>query len=48
MFHFSVRVSYIDKNGKKTEVKGKIGDNILYLAHRYEIEMEGNNIKRTI
>ncbi|XP_037811731.1 adrenodoxin-like protein 1, mitochondrial [Lucilia sericata] len=36
-----VRVTYIDKNGKRTEVKGKIGDNVLYLAHRYEIEMEG-------
>ncbi|XP_046809013.1 adrenodoxin-like protein 1, mitochondrial [Lucilia cuprina] len=36
-----VRVTYVDKNGKRTEVKGKIGDNVLYLAHRYEIEMEG-------
>ncbi|XP_065360464.1 adrenodoxin-like protein 1, mitochondrial [Calliphora vicina] len=36
-----VRVTYIDKNGKRTEVKGKVGDNALYLAHRYEIEMEG-------
>lgn len=22
-------------------IKGKVGDNVLYLAHRYEIEMEG-------
>ncbi|TMW51475.1 hypothetical protein DOY81_003446 [Sarcophaga bullata] len=36
-----VRVTYIDKNGKRIEVKGKVGDNVLYLAHRYEIEMEG-------
>uniref|UniRef100_A0A1A9W4C0 2Fe-2S ferredoxin-type domain-containing protein n=1 Tax=Glossina brevipalpis TaxID=37001 RepID=A0A1A9W4C0_9MUSC len=36
-----VRVIYIDKDGKRIEVKGKVGDNILYLAHRYEIEMEG-------
>uniref|UniRef100_A0A1B0G3A7 2Fe-2S ferredoxin-type domain-containing protein n=1 Tax=Glossina morsitans morsitans TaxID=37546 RepID=A0A1B0G3A7_GLOMM len=36
-----VRVIYIDKDGKRLEVRGKIGDNILYLAHRYEIEMEG-------
>lgn len=30
-----VRVSFVDKDGKRTEVKGKIGDNVLYLAHRY-------------
>ncbi|KAL9905292.1 adrenodoxin-like protein 1, mitochondrial [Glossina fuscipes] len=36
-----VRVIYIDKDGKRLEVRGKVGDNILYLAHRYEIEMEG-------
>ncbi|XP_014219606.1 adrenodoxin-like protein, mitochondrial [Copidosoma floridanum] len=36
-----VNVVYIDKNGKKIPVKGKIGDNVLYLAHRYNIEMEG-------
>uniref|UniRef100_A0A1B0AVT2 2Fe-2S ferredoxin-type domain-containing protein n=1 Tax=Glossina palpalis gambiensis TaxID=67801 RepID=A0A1B0AVT2_9MUSC len=35
-----VRVIYIDKDGKRLEVRGKVGDNILYLAHRYEIEME--------
>lgn len=39
--NFSVRVTYIDKDGKRTEVKGKVGDNVLYLAHRYGIEMEG-------
>ncbi|CAG9572610.1 unnamed protein product [Danaus chrysippus] len=36
-----VNVVYIDKDGKKTNVRGKIGDNVLYLAHRYGIEMEG-------
>lgn len=29
------------KNGEKIPVKGKIGDNVLYLAHRYNIPMEG-------
>nr|CAD7196853.1 unnamed protein product [Timema douglasi]CAD7392325.1 unnamed protein product [Timema cristinae]CAD7574294.1 unnamed protein product [Timema californicum] len=38
---FSVRITYIDKDGKRTEVKGKVGDNVLYLAHRYGVEMEG-------
>ncbi|XP_053952713.1 adrenodoxin-like protein 1, mitochondrial [Anastrepha ludens] len=36
-----VHVTYIDKDGKRTEVKGKVGDNVLYLAHRHGIEMEG-------
>ncbi|XP_072933819.1 adrenodoxin-like protein 1, mitochondrial [Epargyreus clarus] len=36
-----VNVVYIDKDGKKTNVRGKIGDNLLYLAHRYGVEMEG-------
>ncbi|XP_061401134.1 adrenodoxin-like protein 1, mitochondrial [Musca vetustissima] len=36
-----VRVTFIDKNGKRTKVNGKVGDNVLYLAHRYEVEMEG-------
>lgn len=29
-----VRVVFIDKDGKRTEVRGKVGDNVLYLAHR--------------
>ncbi|XP_037292916.1 adrenodoxin-like protein 1, mitochondrial [Manduca sexta] len=36
-----VNVVYIDKDGNKTNVRGKVGDNILYLAHRYKIPMEG-------
>ena len=32
---------FIDKSGKKIPVRGKVGDNVLYLAHRYSIEMEG-------
>ncbi|XP_043788545.1 adrenodoxin-like protein 1, mitochondrial [Apis laboriosa] len=36
-----VNVTFIDKMGKRIPVKGKVGDNILYLAHRYGIEMEG-------
>lgn len=38
---FSVNITYTDKNGKSTDVKGKVGDNVLYLAHRHGIEMEG-------
>lgn len=36
-----VNVKYVDKDGKVTEVRGKIGDNVMYLAHRYGVEMEG-------
>ena len=40
-FHCSVNVTYIDRNGHRIKVKGKVGDNLLYLAHRHGIEMEG-------
>ncbi|KAG8302739.1 adrenodoxin-like protein 1, mitochondrial [Homalodisca vitripennis] len=36
-----VNVTYVDKDGNKKCVRGKVGDNLLYLAHRHEIEMEG-------
>ena len=40
-FFDSVNITYIDRNGNRIKVKGKVGDNLLYLAHRYGIEMEG-------
>lgn len=36
-----VNITYIDKDGNKIPVRGKVGDNVLYLAHRHGIEMEG-------
>lgn len=36
-----VNVIFVDKDGNKKHVRGKVGDNALYLAHRYEIAMEG-------
>lgn len=36
-----VNITFIDKDGQRRPIKGKVGDNILYLAHRYEIPMEG-------
>ncbi|VVC45514.1 Adrenodoxin,Beta-grasp domain,2Fe-2S ferredoxin-type iron-sulfur binding domain,Adrenodoxin, iron-sulphur [Cinara cedri] len=36
-----VHVNFVDKDGKCTEIKGKVGDNVLYLAHRHGIQMEG-------
>lgn len=36
-----VNIVFIDREGNKIPVRGKVGDNVLYLAHRYGIEMEG-------
>uniref|UniRef100_A0A8D8LD23 Adrenodoxin-like protein, mitochondrial n=1 Tax=Cacopsylla melanoneura TaxID=428564 RepID=A0A8D8LD23_9HEMI len=36
-----VNITFIIKDGQRREIKGKVGDNILYLAHRHEIPMEG-------
>lgn len=36
-----VTITYITKDGLRIPVKGKIGDNVLYLAHRHNIDMEG-------
>lgn len=36
-----VNIYFIDKEGKKLSVRGKVGDNLLYLAKRYGIELEG-------
>jgi hypothetical protein len=29
------------KDGSEIKVKGKVGDNAMYLAHRYNIPLEG-------
>ncbi|XP_056136880.1 ferredoxin-2, mitochondrial [Lampris incognitus] len=36
-----VNVVYIDRSGQRIPVKAKVGDNVLYLAHRNGIELEG-------
>jgi ferredoxin-2, mitochondrial len=36
-----VNVTFIDRSGKRIPIRGKVGDNVLYLAHRYGIELEG-------
>lgn len=36
-----VNITYVTKDGKEIPIKGKVGDNVMYLAHRHEIEMEG-------
>ena len=37
----SVGVTFVDKTGAETPVKGKVGERLLYLAHRKGIDMEG-------
>ncbi|CAH8595734.1 unnamed protein product [Dicrocoelium dendriticum] len=36
-----VNVSVVDRDGTKSTMKGKVGDNLMYLAHRYQVEIEG-------
>nr|CAG4643577.1 EOG090X0GMO [Ilyocryptus agilis] len=36
-----VNIVYIDREGSRRPVRGKIGDNVMYLAHRHGIELEG-------
>lgn len=37
----TVNVTYIDREDNKIHVKAKVGDNVLYLAHRHDIDLEG-------
>lgn len=37
----SVRVVFIEKDGTKKEVMGKVGERAMYLAHRKGVDMEG-------
>ncbi|CAN9510489.1 unnamed protein product [Ophioblennius macclurei] len=36
-----VNVVYIDRSGQRIPVKAKVGDNVLYLAHKHGIDLEG-------
>ncbi|XP_067936136.1 adrenodoxin-like protein 1, mitochondrial [Watersipora subatra] len=36
-----VNIEYVDRQGTVIPVKAKVGDNVMYLAHRYDIELEG-------
>ena len=38
---YSVNITFIDKEGVRRPIRGKIGDNVLYLAHRHGIPLEG-------
>ena len=36
-----VNITYITRDDERIDVKGKVGDNVMYLAHRYGIDIEG-------
>ncbi|XP_061882872.1 ferredoxin-2, mitochondrial [Entelurus aequoreus] len=36
-----VNVVYIDRSGQRIPVKAKVGDNVMYLAQKFGIELEG-------
>lgn len=37
----TVDVVFVDREGKRIPVKGKVGESVLYLAHRYNVDLEG-------
>ena len=36
-----VNMTYIDRDDQRHEIKAKVGDNVLFLAHRHDIDIEG-------
>lgn len=32
---------YVDRSGQRIPVKARVGDNVLYLAHKHGIDLEG-------
>ena len=41
---YRVNVTFITRQRERVDVRGKIGDNVMYLAHRYNIELEGKYV----
>ena len=42
-----MNVEFVDRKGVSHQIRGKIGDNVLFLAHRYGIELEGQRALST-
>uniref|UniRef100_A0A0N4ZG56 2Fe-2S ferredoxin-type domain-containing protein n=1 Tax=Parastrongyloides trichosuri TaxID=131310 RepID=A0A0N4ZG56_PARTI len=36
-----VNITYVNRDGSEQKIRAKVGDNVMYLAHRYGIELEG-------
>lgn len=45
---FRVNVVYIDRSGQRIPIKAKVGDNVLYLAHKHEIDLEGERFSKCL
>lgn len=41
MFNFRVNVRFVDRNGNTRHLEGEVGDNLMVLARRHNIEIEG-------
>lgn len=39
---------YIDRSGQRIPIKAKVGDNVLYLAHKHEIDLEGERFSKCL
>lgn len=37
----TVRITYVDRDGERHVLNGKVGDNVMYLAQKHELEIEG-------
>merc|ERR1712227_74658 len=36
-----VNITYVDRNDIEHKISGKVGDNVMFLAHRHDIDIEG-------
>lgn len=36
-----VTVTYVDRNGLEHTIEGRVGDNVMYLAQRHDLDIEG-------
>ncbi|KAM4808379.1 LOW QUALITY PROTEIN: ferredoxin-2, mitochondrial-like [Rhinophrynus dorsalis] len=37
----TVDIVFVDRSGRRIPVKGKVGESVLYVAHRHDIDLEG-------
>lgn len=42
-----VNITFITKENQRIPLRGKIGDNLLYLGHRYGVEIEGEHVQKS-
>lgn len=38
-----VNVVFVDRSGKRIPVRGRVGDNVLHLAQRHGVDLEGRS-----